>query len=416
MTTIDSFHFSDPGQKRANNEDAAGALEPKDARQLKRSGRLYLVADGLGGHQMGEKASAYAVETLLKVYYEAPDIPPEKRLRDIIQQVNRYLIAYAQKNVASGEKVATTIVAAVVRNGTLLVANVGDSRAYLLRNGEISQITRDHSFVGEMMRAGAITEAEAQQSKYRNRLTRSVGGSDANLEVELYPPIPLRPGDTILLCTDGLTQYATAEDLLAATSYGSAQQIVERLIRFANTRGGSDNITASIIKYGKKSALPAALPIKTLAAIGAGLLTLAILALLSWYVFIVRPAARVAPVTPTVLPILTATSPANLTLEPIQTALSTPSETPLPELTVPAPPPTSLVDCNYIVKAGDTLNRIIELFGTDQIFRGDVKLPDPNQSPPSIVYSGEPLTIKGISNDVCVSGDGTPTPQPAPAP
>jgi hypothetical protein len=281
--------------------------------------------------------------------------------------------------------------------------------------------------VGEMMRAGAITEAEAQQSKYRNRLTRSVGGSDANLEVELYPPIPLRPGDTILLCTDGLTQYATAEDLLAATSYGSAQQIVERLIRFANTRGGSDNITASIIKYGKKSALPAALPIKTLAAVGAGLLTLAILFLLSWYVFVFRPAARVAVVTPTAFPVPTANLFATLTLEPTLTSTLTPdptltaalppiSETLTPEPIVPTAPVSTLVDCEYTVRTGDTLDRIKEIFGTDQIFRGDVKLPDPNKIPPHIVYLDETLTIKGISNDVCVSGDGTPTPQPAPAP
>ena len=415
MPTIDSFHRSDPGQKRANNEDAAGALEPKDARQLRRSGRLYIVADGLGGHQMGEQASAQIVETLLKVYYEAPDIPPEKRLRDIIQQVNRNLVA-ARKDLAAGEKTATTVVAAVVRSGALLLASVGDSRAYLLRDGEMRQITRDHSFVGEMMRAGAITEAEAQQSKYRNRLTRSVGGGEANLEVDIYPPIPLQPGDLILLCTDGLTQYATTEDLLAAASYGSAREIVERLVRFANTRGGSDNITASVIKYGKKSALPA-LPVKTLAAIGAGLLMLAILTLLSWYAFVVRPAARASTPTPTASPVPTATLLASPTLEQTQTTVPLPSEIPLPETTTaPVPPPILPADCDYVVKTGDSLSRIIKLFGTDQIFRVDVRLPDPNQTPPEKILLGETLIIKGISNDVCVSGGGTPTSQPAPAP
>ncbi len=408
MTTIDSFHLSDPGQKRANNEDAAGAFEPKDTRQLKQSGRLYIVADGLGGHQMGEKASAYAVETLLKVYYEAPDIPPEKRLRDIIQQVNRYLIAFASKNVASGEKVATTIVATVVRNGALLVANVGDSRAYLLRDGELHQITRDHSFVGEMMRAGAITEAEAQQSKFRNRLTRSVGGSDANLEVEIYPPIPLRPGDLILLCTDGLTQYATTEDLLAATSYGSAREIVERLIHFANAHGGSDNITASVIQYGKKSAKPASLPSwKTLAAVGAGALMLMMLAFLGWYAFVMRPASLIPTATPTASPTFTPT----FTLEPTLTITPSPTETPLPESPVPIPPANNeLIKCRYIVKSGDYVSNLAVLFNVDE---EQITREDGSRTNMSLIHPGTVLIIHDITLEVCKNNDGTLQP-PAP--
>ena len=408
MTTIDSFHLSDPGQKRANNEDAAGAFEPKDTRQLKQSGRLYIVADGLGGHQMGEKASAYAVETLLKVYYEAPDIPPEKRLRDIIQQVNRYLIAFASKNVASGEKVATTIVATVVRNGALLVANVGDSRAYLLRDGELHKITRDHSFVGEMMRAGAITEAEAQQSKFRNRLTRSVGGSDANLEVEIYPPIPLRPGDLILLCTDGLTQYATTEDLLAATSYGSAREIVERLIHFANAHGGSDNITASVIQYGKKSAKPASLPSwKTLAAVGAGALMLMMLAFLGWYAFVMRPASLIPTATPTASPTFTPT----FTLEPTLTITPSPTETPLPESPVPIPPANNeLIKCRYIVKSGDYVSNLAVLFNVDE---EQITREDGSRTNMSLIHPGTVLIIHDITLEVCKNNDGTLQP-PAP--
>jgi len=403
MPTIDSFHRSDPGQKRANNEDAAGALEPKDARQLRRSGRLYIVADGLGGHQMGEQASAQIVETLLKVYYEAPDIPPEKRLRDIIQQVNRNLVA-ARKDLAAGEKTATTVVAAVVRSGALLLASVGDSRAYLLRDGEMRQITRDHSFVGEMMRAGAITEAEAQQSKYRNRLTRSVGGGEANLEVDIYPPIPLQPGDLILLCTDGLTQYATTEDLLAAASYGSAREIVERLVRFANTRGGSDNITASVIKYGKKSAIPA-LPVKTLAAVGAGLLMLAVLVSLSWYVFIGRPAASASTPTPTASLIPTATLFASPTPELTQTLTLIPIETPLPDTPVPIPPPiNALIKCQYIVKPGNMVSKLAVLFNVNE---EQITWEDGSRDNMSLIYPGDILIINDISIEVCTNNGGT---------
>ena len=176
MLKIKTHFRTNTGIERTNNEDSVGAFEPKDDHQLRRSGRIFVVADGMGGHQMGEKASAYSVETLLKTYYESPEIPPEKRLRDIIGQINEYLLNYARENLYAGEKIGTTIVAAVIRNKSLQIAHVGDSRAYLIRNGEIRQLTTDHSFVNELIRSRAITEAEAQKSPYRNRLLRSLGG------------------------------------------------------------------------------------------------------------------------------------------------------------------------------------------------------------------------------------------------
>lgn len=404
MPTIHSFHLSDPGQKRANNEDAVGSFEPKDARQLRRSGRLYIVADGLGGHQMGEQASQLVVDSLLKFYYEAPEIPPEKRLRDIIQQVHQKLIA-ARRNMASGDKMATTVVAAVVRNDTLQVAHVGDSRTYLLRNGELHQVTRDHSFVGEMMRAGAVTEVEAMQSPYRNRLTRSVGGSDGALEVDVTPPIPLRPGDLILLCTDGLTQYATSQDLLAAASYGTPRQIVERLIHFANARGGSDNITASVIQYGKKSAKPASLPSwKTLAAVGAGMFTMLLLTfIVGWYVFVMRPAALVPTATPTAFPTLTAT--ATFTPEPTQTLTPPPSETPISDTPIPILPANNeLIKCQYIVKPGDTVSNLAVSFN---VIEEKITREDGSRSDMSLIYPGTVLIIHDITAEVCINNSGT---------
>lgn len=402
MFAFDSHFRSDIGRKRTNNEDFAGALEPSDAQQLIHSGRLYVVADGLGGHRQGETASTHAVNTLLQLYYQNPKLAPEQRLRDIIAKINRDLIAYAQKNMP-GEKVATTIVAAVVREDSLLVANVGDSRAYLLRNGEIAQITRDHSYVGEMLRTGVITEVEAQQSKLKNRLTRSLG-SAPNLEVDLYPPIPLRPGDVILLCTDGLTQYATGQDLLEAASSGSARKIVERLIRFANARGGSDNITVSVIKFGRKSALPEAKTIKTIAAVGLGVLMLAVFSLLGWYWYTSRMIYPQATVTPTTLPALTATQTTTLTPEPTQTAVPPPSETPSPESTaVPVPPAASLVDCKYTVQVGEIAGKIVENFNTvlTHLFREDGTQDDFN-----VIRTGEILIINDIPAETCQNGGG----------
>ena len=412
MPAIDSYFRSDIGLKRTNNEDAAAAHEPKEPRQLKKSGRLYVVADGLGGHQLGEKASNYAVETLLKVYYEAPDIPPEKRLRDIIQQINQNLISFARKKMSAGEKTATTVVTAVLRNNTLLVANVGDSRAYILRDGKIRQITNDHSLVGEMVRAGTITDAEAQQSNLRNRLSRSVG-SDPKLEVELYAPIPLRTGDIILLCTDGLTQYATGQVLLDAASSGTARKIVERLIRFAKERGGSDNITVSVIKFGWKSTLLKAKTIKFIAAVMLSLLMLTVFSVLGWHLLTSQSAFFKATATPTLLPTLTATQTptptptqtATLTVELTQTASPIPSDTP----SVSSAPDNSLVNCEYTVQTGEFVNKIAGKFQTsrDQIFRQDG-----SQENLELIYPGEILIIKDISSETCVNGGGITQLQP----
>ena len=417
MFAFDSYFRSDIGRKRTNNEDFAGALEPSDAQQLIHSGRLYVVADGLGGHQQGEKASAHAVNTLLQLYYQNPKLAPEQRLRDIIAKINRDLIAYAQKNLP-GEKVATTIVAAVVREDSLLVANVGDSRAYLLRNGEIAQITRDHSYVGEMLRTGAITEAEAQQSKFRNRLTRSVGGSDANLEVDVYPPIPLRPGDIILLCTDGLTQYATPQDLAIAVQAGSAREIGERLIQFANARGGSDNITVAVVKVGSplarrkrdKTSKPGGKLLKTIAMVAAGALLLAALALLIGFVYTTRFGSS----QPTTTPTVTATVPPATTAAPQASAtpLSTATKTPSPSET--ATSADNQVDCEYTVKAGQTAGGIADNFGARlaQVFRQDG-----SRDNLDLINPGEILIIKDIPLETCLNGGGTaqpPTTTPEP--
>lgn len=402
MSKIDSHFQSDIGQKRTNNEDAVGAFKPKDDHQLRRSGRLYVVADGMGGHQMGEKASAYTVETLLKTYYEAPEIPPEKRLRDIILQINQYLITFARQNLVSGEKVGTTVVAAVVRNDTLQVAHVGDSRAYLLRNGELQQLTRDHSFVNELIRAKAITEEEAQQSPYRNRLLRSVGGSDANLEVDVSEPIPLHPGDLILLCTDGLTQYASAQDILAITHHGDAHEIVERLIQFANGRGGTDNITACIIKVGTRFSFPAFFSVKSPrkipAIIGAGILALAFLTFMGINLA-KRLAVPQATATPTVLPSQIPNPTQTATSIPI---ISTPILPPV-ETIVSLPAVEELVDCQYTVQEGDIASAIVLMFGTDM---NHLFYEDGSRDDFETIFAGNLLILNDISAEACANGNG----------
>ena len=417
MPKISSFFRSDIGKKRTNNEDRSDAFEPQDSRELNQSGRLFVVADGMGGHQQGEKASSFAVETLLKVYYEAPQIPPEKRLTDIIKQINLKLIEYSEKNLPRGERTGTTLVAAVVRQGKLLVANVGDSRAYLIRDGRVKQITRDHSLVAEMVRAGTLSEAEARESKFRNRLSRSVGGSP-NLEVDIHPPIRLRRGDIVLLCTDGLTGYVSEKDILQS-AHGSAEEIAERLIRLANERGGADNITASIIRYGELLLLPFGLTVRKLSLIGAGILTLAAFVFLGWFtasnwnLIFPPPTPTSSPTftaspTATELPTFTFTPTLNLT----QTLTTPVSVTPFPTMTetstsspVSTSPPqnSELVDCEYTVVSGDYANRIAGKFGValEQIFREDN-----SQGNMSQIVAGETLIIKGVTTDICTQNNG----------
>lgn len=219
--------FSHPGRQRPKNEDWLGAFQPGDADRLARKGHLFLVADGMGGHQSGEMASRYAVDRVIRAYvdHQAPDV--ETSLRQAIESANDSL--YQQAPGGAGDsRWGTTLVAAVVRGDGLWIANVGDSRAYLLRGGKLQQLSRDHSMKGQHL------------------ITRALG-TRSQVEVDLFPPLPLRSGDRVLLCSDGLTRPLPDEEIRAIAGRGTAQQATEALVRAANERGGPDNISAIVI-------------------------------------------------------------------------------------------------------------------------------------------------------------------------
>lgn len=246
MNQIHSAAFSDLGKKRSNNEDSFAFFEPEDDGELQASGYLYIVADGVGGAARGERASQYASQRVLYEYYRTPELHPAERLRQSLRQAGNEIFTYAEENVQA--RMATTLVAAAILDRKLTVANVGDSRAYLIRSGKIEQISRDHSLVGEMVRSGVLTEEQAQSSKGKNHLTRSLGG-EMDVHVDIFPDIPLLPNDKVVLCSDGLTRYASPEDILVMVSEGSPEEAAQRMIDFANARGGADNITAIVIFY-----------------------------------------------------------------------------------------------------------------------------------------------------------------------
>ncbi len=238
--------LSHPGRKRTNNEDFVTYFEPEDANDLKYSGCLYIVADGVGGSSFGERASQYASEKVLFEYYQHPEVEPGERLKNAMWKAGNEIFTFADESERQ-MRMATTMVACAVVGDQLIVANVGDSRAYLFRNGNLTQLTHDHSLVGEMIRNGEITEEEGMRSKIKNRITRSLGGEE-DVKVDIFRK-SLQPGDRILMCTDGITRYATPNDLRTILPNGFPENVTAALIDFANRHGGADNSSAIVIDY-----------------------------------------------------------------------------------------------------------------------------------------------------------------------
>lgn len=250
---LDWADLSDIGRsgKRKNNQDYAGFFVPRDENQKLSSGSLFIVADGVGGAAHGEIASKYAVETVLHEYYKTPDVPVETRLKRAFLKANADIHSHATES-GRYTKMATTLVAAVVKDNQLIVANVGDSRAYLIRKGEASQITRDHTLVAEMVRDGEMTEEEAAKSSRKSVLSRSIGG-EATVVVDVFGPVNLEMGDRVLLCSDGLTRYANREMINTLSSGKDVEKATREMVGFAKKSGGVDNITVLLAETVVKS-------------------------------------------------------------------------------------------------------------------------------------------------------------------
>jgi serine/threonine protein phosphatase PrpC len=237
-----------PGQVRPLNEDAWQIASEEETGHLwEQRGRLLAVADGMGGHAAGEVASKLALETLHQEYYGEDDtpLPPAIRLERAVLAAN--LAIYEQAvNVDAQLGMGTTIVAAVLYEDRALLANVGDSRAYLVREGESRQITDDHSWVAEQVKVGTLTEEEAQNHVYRNLVTRCLGHRPG-IQVDMFEH-RMRAGDTLLLCSDGLSNMVTQDEITAVLASQEPKEATQTLIDTANERGGPDNITAVIAR------------------------------------------------------------------------------------------------------------------------------------------------------------------------
>jgi len=246
MIEIQSAVLSHPGKKRLKNEDYITFFVPADATLLSTSGSIFILADGVGGATRGDKASQFAAQKILHDYYQYPNIPIPERLSQVIRSAGNEIYDFAE-NQGEGMRMATTVVVAVIQNNLLRIAHVGDSRAYLISDSKVMQLTLDHSKSGDMVRKGLLTEAEALQYKGRNPISRSLGGQ-RDVQVDISDEITVKPGDSLLLASDGLTNYLTKQNISNFIKQGQPDEVVYKLVDYANQCGGSDNISVILIE------------------------------------------------------------------------------------------------------------------------------------------------------------------------
>jgi serine/threonine protein phosphatase PrpC len=247
---------SDVGRIRTNNEDNFGY----DCRH-----GIFVVCDGMGGAAAGEVASKLAVDTILDYYRRTaktsegaptPEAPPDASPRAValngaIHLANQAVFSASQKN-SSHAGMGATIVAVAVQDALVSFAHVGDSRIYLIRSGNIQQLTNDHSLVMEQVRRGIISLEDAQRVDYQNIVIKALG-AEAAVEPDLDEMLAME-GDILLLCSDGLNRHVTDRQILSITTkHADLASCATELIEAANTDGGTDNITVLLLRFAQES-------------------------------------------------------------------------------------------------------------------------------------------------------------------
>ena len=242
---LDVAQLTDVGRKRPHNEDNMAYVIPKDEQVMARKGALFIVADGMGGHAAGEVASEIAVDTVTMTYYQDDSEEIALSLMNAIKRANTIIHQRAAENMLRSG-MGTTCVSAVLRGNIAYIANVGDSRAYVIRRGQVRQVSQDHSWVEEQVRAGLLTRDQARSHAQRNVITRCLG-TQAGVEVDVFTE-ELEDGDCLILCTDGLSGSVYEDDLRSIVEQYVPQESVYHLVERANENGGPDNITAIVVR------------------------------------------------------------------------------------------------------------------------------------------------------------------------
>lgn len=243
---LDAHYISDVGRKRQHNEDACIFCAPEDLRAAVDRGVLFAIADGMGGASAGERASHLALKIIGEEFYSGENGVLPERLRNAIERANARVFTEAEDNPAY-HGMGTTISALLVAKDCAYIGQVGDSRVYISRNGlALHQVTEDHSLVAEQLRSGLINEEEARNHSMKNLITRAVGIKEA-VQVDLYS-LQLKKGDTLLICSDGLSNLVDDEDIADSLRMDNLQAAARVLVGKALEAGGSDNISVALVR------------------------------------------------------------------------------------------------------------------------------------------------------------------------
>lgn len=237
--------ISDRGILREQNEDFWNIVL-----DMHGNPQAFIVADGMGGHEAGDVASRMAVEAISKEVAAQMQQNSVFSVKQILEKAvldaNEEIFQYALRNL-NGAGTGTTLTAGLLHKGKLTIAHIGDSRFYLIRKGVIEKLTRDHSFVGELVEKGILDLEEARRHPLRNQITRALG-YEKQVQIDFYE-LEVQKDDTYLFCTDGLTVKVTSDELLSMLAFETdLDDILKDMVALANHRGGEDNITAIAVK------------------------------------------------------------------------------------------------------------------------------------------------------------------------
>lgn len=248
MLDLEFAECTDAGKVRNHNEDAYGHAVPANPAQADSHGWLFVLADGVGGHERGEVASRLAVDSLIEGFRTAPASEPHSALLPrLTEQANLRVYEAGRAAAPGGIRMATTVVACALRHDRAVIAHAGDSRCYLIRRGHINQLTRDHTVANEHVRLGVISASEIAHSPNRHLLVRSLG-SDLFVSVDIHETQVI-PGDVLLLCCDGLHGALKDADMVRLVEKNQdLQDAARQMVALAKERDGSDNISVQVVR------------------------------------------------------------------------------------------------------------------------------------------------------------------------
>ena len=240
---MQTCYMTDPGRVRTHNEDNVIIINNDNNEYL------LAVADGMGGHKAGEVASAIAIDHLTEEFYRMDSIGDKNNaidfLRNIVTEINQKIFDYTKENPGS-KGMGTTLVVAIKTNSYILYGNIGDSSGYVLKNCKLHKVTKDHSLVNLLVSTGELTPEEAKYHPRKNVLMRALGANDP-IDIDIFDVDMSVEG--LFLCSDGLTNMLTDEQIeKVLTSELTATEMVDKLIKKCNSRGGNDNISVAYLR------------------------------------------------------------------------------------------------------------------------------------------------------------------------